>query len=489
MRKFIIKIRRNFRFCSGNLYKRSMKKFILIISVFCAGAAAFSADSSGGQFSLRKIETGISGSVYVRTDSPENSTYSASSSAKIVLSGIDVKAAYRIPSVQFGGEIDYDEWSLGAALHLKSFTGLPASVLLGKLNFSGSVSTLKTPYISTSATCFGSTPSRAGGISVTLPGITSNTKPLAGAFVYKTPPRTILRRLDFCFFADGDGNCAQSSCISLKAGKKATVSFSQTFGSFFISHETAQWFSQSRLFPRTQFWCGDFQAALSSPFYNGKWRADFYRLGSSAAQWCVSGENEIKAGQFSLFLSGFFLSSPDMLTPPSKKIKIRSQIKLNPTATFFPFHASRLRAGCIFYREERFLSEYETESIYKWGGGLNYTDRIGSSRLTFVAAQNTYTMYSYYSVRAAAKPSFSATYALTTEESGTAVEKQEIKTWCSVSVPVRKNTDASSVSVKLAGTALFEDGFSYGTAAVSAALKYASQKAVYSASLNVKCRF
>lgn len=489
MRKFIRKICRNCSFCFGNFYIIDMKRIIFLFCIFCAGAVFFPADVSGSQFSLRKIEAGISSGVYVKTASPEDSTYSASSSVKISLNGVEVKAAYRIPSVQFGEEIDYDEWSLGAALHLKPFTGLPASVLLGKLNFSGSISKLKTPYVSTSASCFGSTPSQAGGISVTLPGISSSTKPIAGAFLYKTPPQTFLRRLDFSFFFDEDGNFAQSSCISMKTGKKTTVSFSQTAGSFFITSETAQWFSQTRLFPRTQFWCADIQAAVSSPFYNGKWRADFYRIGSGDTQWCISGENELKAGQFSLFCSGFFLPSPDTLTPPSKKIKIRSQIKLNPTATFFPFRASRLRAGCIFYREERFLSGTETEAIYKWGGGLNYTDRNGSSRLTFVASQNTYTVYSYYSVRTVIKPSFSATYALTTAEDSTETAKQEIKTWCGISVPVKKNAVVSSVSAKVSGTAVFEDGFSYGTAAVSAALKHTSKKAAYSLAVNIKCKF
>lgn len=466
-----------------------MKRIIFLFSILYAGAAVFPADFSDGKCALRKIEAGISGSVSVKADSPETSTYSASSSVKIALNSVDVKAAYRIPAVPFGETIDYDEWSLGAALNLKPFTALPASVLLGKLNFSGSISTLRTPYNSTSASCFGSPPSRAGGISVALPGISSSTKPFAGAFVYRTPQQRILRRLDFCFFFDGDGNFAQSSCISLKAGNRTTVSFSQTAGAFYISNETSQWFSQTQLFPRTQFWCGDFQAAVSSPFYNGKWRADFYRIGSSSMHWCVSGENELRLGQYSLFFSGFFLPSPDILTPPSKKIKIRSQIKLNPTATFFPFRSSRLRAGCIFYREERFLSETETEAIYKWGGGLNYTDRNGSSRLTFVASQNTYTVYSYYSVQAAAKPAFSATYALTTTDDGTALEKQEIKAWCGVSVPRRKNDAVLSVSVKLSGTAVIEDGFSYGTAAVSAGIKRSSKKAVYSCSVNIRCRF
>lgn len=468
-----------------------MRNRIFICWIISASlSVCFAASSGNGEmpFAVKKIESAVSGGVYVRRDSPCDSTYNASSSVKVAMRAMDVKAAWRIPSVKFGSECDYDEFSWGAQFRFGEICGVPANLLFGKLNFSGSISKMNAPYISTSASCFGAVPSAASGITVSLPGISSSSKPVSAAFSYKMTPKKNIRKFDLCFFSDDRGNFAQSICVNLKAGRKTQFSFSQTGGSFSVSNETAQWFSKTPLFPETKIWFADVQCGINSPFYTAKWCADFYSPGSRDFEWSVSCENELSAGWCGVLFSGFAASSTEIFTPSSKNVKILSQIKINPVVTVFPFQAFRMRLGGVFYREEKLTSERDVETNCKGGAGLHITGRYGSSRLTFTGAEKEYTVYSYCSFRAQWKPAFSVSYAVTGQEDGTA-EKKEVKAWFSASVPVKNCGTAALFSAKASGSAVFEDGFSYGTAALSAGIKQSSKKAMYSYSVNIKYKF
>ena len=111
-----------------------MRNRIFICWIISASlSVCFAASSGNGEmpFAVKKIESAVSGGVYVRRASPCDSTYNASSSVKVAMRAMDVKAAWRIPSVKFGSECDYDEFSWGAQFRFGEICGVPANLLFG----------------------------------------------------------------------------------------------------------------------------------------------------------------------------------------------------------------------------------------------------------------------------------------------------------------------------------------------------------------------
>lgn len=449
---------------------------------------------------FRKIDTTLSSGFYVKTATPEDSTYNFSATSKLSFRDFDFKAAYKIQTEKFGEEVeadDLDNFSCSAAFRLKDLVNVPISVMFGKLNFSGSVSKMNSPQLSSSLSCFGYTPSSASGINASLSTVSSYSKPTAFTFFYdyyaknrlatsaKTS-RTALQKSSVHFFADDTGNFAESAIFSFRVNKKATLSFSETLGYYFIENTSASWFSSTCLFPKSQYLFGNLQLAFQSPFYSSRFIANFYELDSSHIKWTASLENELKAGLFGVAFSGFFASSPEIFTPSSKNQKTLSQIKINPFITFFPKNRLRFRLGVLYYMEEKADSDLESTFFHKGSIGANLTNKNLYTKLQFSLTKTKYTSYFYMSFKKKLKPTFSVQHAFFPKEANEKdFHENELKASIGISVPTK---NALAFGIKLYSTVDFAPDFDNATTTLSFSIKHRTKFSNLSCAVSVKCK-
>ena len=314
--------------------------------------------------------------------------YSVSSvSAKYSVSALTLKTAWKIPQTEFSKTPDFysPAWAFCADF---SDSDIPFSMIFGTLTPSGAISKLKNPALSASASAIQNSFSDATMLYVPLPGSSSCEKPIGLGTSLKFKSDSFLQKMNIILYSNEKNDFFESASIQLKTGKKSHLSFSSTSGQFVKSNRTTKWFSATKLFPETEFFATNFQAAFISPYFKTRETANiFYEKNfSDFPQATFSCENQIRIKDFLLNFAFFCTSEKELFTASSTRQKTLSQIKINPMLTIFSF-GNRLKTqfGAMCILEQKIQTDENVELEKKLGGQINFYTKRTFAKLNIAA--------------------------------------------------------------------------------------------------------
>lgn len=468
-----------------------MKKMIFLFSLTLLNLFSYSSLVFGKDY-LKKIDSNTTGTFTIKKDSDgsyKNSTYALHNYAKISLRDAEFSGVYKIPTSVFGKSAEFNNYALGASVFFKELLHIPLALKVGKLNFSGAISKLKTPVISTGVSCFSSCSSSATGISSSLPGVGSTAKPWSVATYYDyANVQGILRNAKATCFYDGKNNFGESLLFVIKPRKKIQISFSETAGLFSIENlSSSSWFSDGGFFPKKQILAANLQTAITSPYYRGRFFTNFYQLENQKLGNTFTLENSVVLPNFKLNVWGFYSNSMKIFTTSSTKLKTLWQLKINPIIHFTtPSRTALIKLGGTFYIDEKMDSLNKSTFTYKWSSGANIKKRAFSSTLTTTGTQTYYTVSEGILFHTWIQPNVLSSYTVYLNDNGKKIEKHRIKNSISAQIFSKGNF---SLHAKETLELTFKEGEISGMNVLSIYAKQKIKKTNISASLNIKCAF
>ena len=450
-----------------------------------------------GEEYLKKIDSNTAVSFTIKKDSEkkydgtfENSTYSLYNYAKVSLRGVEFSGVYKIPTTVFSKTPKFDNYAIGASVFFKDLLHFPLSASAGKLNFSGALSKLKMPTVSSGVSCFSSCSSSTIGISSSLPGSGSTAKPWSASIRYDYTngnTKGVLKNVKTACFYDEKNNFGESLLFVIKPSKKIQLSFSETAGLFSIENTSSAWFSDWGFFPKRPILSANLQAAINTPYYKGRFFTNFYQIENHKLGNTFTLENSLVLPHFKLNVWGFYTNSTKIFTISSTKLKTLWQVKVNPIVQFTtPARTALIKVGGAFYIDEKMDSPIKRSLTYKWSGGASVKRRIFSATLTATGSQAQYTVSENLSFYAWIKPNISAAYTLYLNDDGNTVERHRLKTSISAQV---FSKGGFSLNAKDALELTFKEDKISGANALSFYAKQKIKKTNISASLNIKFTF
>lgn len=468
-----------------------MKKMIFLFLLILMNLFSYTSFVFGKDY-LKKIDSNTTSTFTIKKDSDgslKTSTYALHNYAKISLRDVEFSGVYKIPTSVFGKSTEFNNYALGASMFFKELVHIPLALRAGKLNFSGAISKLKTPAISTGVSCFSSCSASATGISSSLPGVGSTAKPWSIAAYYDyANVHGILRNAKATCFYDGKNNFGESLLFIIKPLKKIQISFSETAGLFSIENtSSSSWFSDGGFFPKKQILAANVQTAITSPYYRGRFFTNFYQIENRKMGNTFTLENSIILPNFKLNVWGFYANSMKIFTTSSTKLKTLWQLKINPIVHFTtPSRTTLIKLGGTFYIDEKMDSHNKNAFTYKWSGGANIKKRAFSSTLTATGAQTYYTISEGISFHAWIQPNILSSYTLYLNDNERTLEKHRIKNSISTQIFSKGNF---TLNAKETLELTFKEGTISGTNAFSIYAKQKIKKTNISASVNIKYTF
>ena len=244
-----------------------------------------------------------------------------------------VSAKVALPYVEARGSFRSDlKWNYGAALSTqKLFPKLQLTLKTGNLSYSGSISKLNSPALSSlsSAFCPGSV--RTNGLTAALPQYESFSS-VQGYFfetIYK--PNKILKQISFdaLYKIDKDNNkdITFSALIKTASFKKVDISFCSTAGVYpYKKKNLTSWFTNEAYYSAGNHFCINNQISFSGTNFSSLFIAGTYQspFGDFLNTWRT--ENIIKLKDFSFNLNCFYNKNEEVITSSAKTINPLLQI-------------------------------------------------------------------------------------------------------------------------------------------------------------------
>ncbi|MCQ2592166.1 MAG: hypothetical protein MJ188_05225 [Treponema sp.] len=287
----------------------------------------------------------------------------------------------------------------------KVFPDWNLSIKVGKLSGAGGLSKLNSPLLSTSASAFSTASTGISGITVSLPGSSSFTKPFSffGQFAFNKKNPLLKGGYVNIFFvpslnaiqtdeADEDSNDFSKSFLAfsffdkIELPKKINYFISTTAGVFQSDEKnTSQWYysrATEKYHPIDACFCWNLQQSIIFSIFSSCFAVSAYENHQGKVDFCFRNENKLHLKRITLSLCEFY--NPFYLSSSSEKtIPEIFQVKSGIQYTFFIINPFKEDPIPVFIKTG-FFSYYdyrpEDDNNLKMSAGfrLSYNNYAGS---------------------------------------------------------------------------------------------------------------
>ena len=278
----------------------------------------------------------------------------------------------------------------------------------GKISAAGALSKLNNPLLSASSSPFSTAQTSVSGITVSLPGSSSFSKPFSYSlqidfnsgnkksssknnnyFTLKKASANIIytqNNSELFNFSDSD-TTAFSTMLKLSGKNKTSFTASTALGLFpYDENISTSWFSNSFMenyFYQGKHFCQNVQGSFSINDFSTALSAAVYQSPFGSFDWSFRNENKLKADNLVISFSQACIPSP-VLTSSQKKLSPNYQAKTSMQYNFYSIlddddKKSLLltKIGIGFY-----VSSQEKENAYKASAGIKSSYKNFSGSLT-----------------------------------------------------------------------------------------------------------
>lgn len=269
---------------------------------------------------------------------------------------------------------------------------VPLTIKGGMLNFSRSVSRLKTPAPAamsyTTSKSFSWTP----GLHSTIPALSSAVKPL-GIFCSANFKKTGLP-LTVCGFATEEGNAFFSTLCRITLSPHSFLDISFNGGRFFLENNSALLKKNGLSFNGGFYFAGSFEAGFQSPHFKSSLFATIHESPYGAAGCTINSKSRIAFGPFVVNANFFAIptssKSPKevpLIAAGSALTKTVEQHEINPQFLFFVKNFS-CRAGFSASKTWKIAgtSDVATLNLLRLNAGLSAENAKTSAKINFAAS-------------------------------------------------------------------------------------------------------
>jgi len=211
---------------------------------------------------------------------------------------------------EFRFSLQEDKSNFGITATSEKFSSFPITIKAGNLSTGGSLSKLNSPLLSSSSSPFSTGISNVSGITASLPGYTSFTKPVSTFFqgAWSGKKNGISGIAVNCLYCPNEQQLAFSSIInSSLLNKKLKTSASITSGFFSYDESTSSsWFTQTPLYPQGNHFCSLYQLSIQYlNFYTG-YTAGVYQTPFNTWSSLFRTDNKLSTSRFIFNFSGVY---------------------------------------------------------------------------------------------------------------------------------------------------------------------------------------
>lgn len=371
------------------------KNHTCFIAAFFLFLCRFSAEDNPGIFRQLCIKESFT-TAFLQEDM-EKSSWSTASEASLFLNGFSGKIAWKTDALQYGETPEANPPAWGAEINGRELLNFPLTIRFGQISCAGSASCFSSPALSQGTSALGSTSRSAAVLSASMPGYSGWQRPL-GAFaslsLTKFPkvrhfPLNI-RQLQLNSFIDAEEKCAAGALLSFSAPGDNRFSFSYTAARFLISSENTQWMNEAVYFPENWYLFQNLQGIFANRHFFSKFSLNLYQSAINPQcrqEYSFSWENSLFLKGFSLNVSAFCASSPEIFTSSGKRLTVVEQLRINPQATFYlPGNLAKMKAGFLVLAEEKIQTDGETRLLAKASYSSELRTRKSCTRIQFSAS-------------------------------------------------------------------------------------------------------
>ena len=262
--------------------------------------------------------------------------------------------------------------------------GIYITALAGNLSFSGALSKLNNPVLSTSSSPFSAAQTGISGITVSSQSTSALSKPFSYVLQFdftgkkvcsfkKKVSANILytqKSENFFSFSNND-TLAFSSLLKLSNKKKNTFSFSTALGLFpYDENVSSSWFSKGFLnnyYYHGKHYCQNIQGSFLIKDFSTSLSASVYESPFGNYFWTFQNENKLSPGNLTINFSQFYSPYP-VFTSSSKIVKISYQAKTSIQYNLFSILNDKIfltKTALGFY-----YSQTDENTIYKISAGI-----------------------------------------------------------------------------------------------------------------------
>lgn len=362
-----------------------MRKCVFILTIMYG--INFFAPAEEKNSIFKKIEFDTKSQLNYKSQSDEYS-YSALFGQKLLLKNFEFKIYEKVPTSTFNATPNFNTPYFG--INFLPIQNL--KIKAGNLYYSGAISKLNTPTLSTTISPLSNKFLSVTDCVVSLPNSSSYKENLSAYIQYSFKNKdSLFKQTQFNFLYIDNNSFILSAKTKIYNSIKTKYSIATTIGYFPLDSQKIQKIFKSENFSYKNIFATNLQLGISSKYYDGIFLANLYKTNFDEVNFSFLLQNKIKIKNFTIYLFNFYTPHKTLITTASKKINTYSQFKINPQLSIYGSKNNfKLRIGFDFLIEEK------EEFFAKYGFSTELQTKKTVSKLTFTSSENKFNPSDFY---------------------------------------------------------------------------------------------